>query len=282
MSSLDLNTFSHPVWTIGSTNQLVAELVFGAAALGALVYCISVARREGKPWPLFVFCGAALTVVYEPFNNLLGHCGYPTDQHTLIDFLGRQIPLYIGFVYIFYFAAPVTWLMQRFEAGITKRRLVRYYAVGVLLCAAFEPLFCNGAVGLKWWHYYGDNQPLAFTGLPMWWWFVNPMCVFANAYVFHMLRKHVFTREIQTAMFVPLGVLCVFAWHAAAGIPVYIAIIGTEGKTLTTLATFASLGIVAMLMWIIAQTVTVEERATALAREHPRPVPARQPEPLGV
>lgn len=278
-----IQTFDHPLWSIGSGEQLTAELLFGAAALAALVYCVRVSLRRGQKWPLFVFGGAALTVVYEPLNNLLGHCAYPeVGQHTYIDMFGRQIPLFIGFVYMFYFAAPVTWLMQRYEAGISARRLAKYYAVGVVLCAAFEPVFCNGDIGLKWWHYYGDNQALAFTGLPMWWWFVNPMCVFANAYVFHLLRKHVLTSDAQTALFVPLGLLCVIAWHLTAGLPMYITIIGTDGKTLTTLATFGSIAIAGMYMWIIGRTVTVPEAAPAAERAPDGRRVAPRPEPLGV
>ena len=93
---------------------------------------------------LFLFAGAALTVTYEPFNNLLGHCAYPIiHQHMAIDFVGQRIPWYIVFVYAFYFGAPITWMMTRYEAGITKQQLARYYAVGVVICAAFESYFTH-------------------------------------------------------------------------------------------------------------------------------------------
>ena len=43
--------------------------------------------------------GAALTITYEPFNNLLGHCAYPLiGQNTVINMVGQRIPLYILFV----------------------------------------------------------------------------------------------------------------------------------------------------------------------------------------
>src|SRR5438067_1705765 len=97
-------TFPHPIWSIRSGHQLFAELLFGFVALATLAYCVRVAQRERRPWPLFLFAGAALTVTYEPFNNLLGHCAYPiVGQHMAIDFVGQRIPWYIVFVYAFYF-----------------------------------------------------------------------------------------------------------------------------------------------------------------------------------
>ena len=46
-------TFPHPIWSISSGEQTTAELVFGAAALLSLIYCVAVARRERKLWPVF-------------------------------------------------------------------------------------------------------------------------------------------------------------------------------------------------------------------------------------
>src|SRR3977135_3605746 len=108
-------TFPHPVWAISSGEQTIAEVVFGLAALGTLIYCIAVARRTHRLGPLFAFGGAGLTITYEPFNNLLGHCAYPLiGQHTAVNFVGQKVPVYILFVYMFYFAAPSVWLTPRF------------------------------------------------------------------------------------------------------------------------------------------------------------------------
>jgi hypothetical protein len=246
-------TTSFPAFTTSSGSQLAAEILFGLAALVTVGYCANVSRRERAAWPMFVAVGAALTIFYEPFNNVLGHCGYPTDQHTLLHSLGRNIPWFIGFVYTFYFGIPVTWLVQRFDRGVTGRQLARYYAVAVVICAAFEPYF----VHLNLWRYYGDNQALNMTGLPAFWWFANPMCVFAVATVVHLLRWHVLTRQAQSAIFMPLGVLTVFASHGSASIPVFMAVNGTTGRFWTTLATVATIGLSAMYMWLIARLVCI-------------------------
>jgi hypothetical protein len=245
-------TFPHPLWSISSYQQTAAEVTFGLVALISLAYCIAVARRERKLWPLFVFGGAALTITYEPFNNLLGHCAYPLlGQHTAIDFVGQKIPLYILFVYAFYFSVPVVWLMQRFEAGITMRQLAKYFAVALVLCAAFEPFF----ITQDWWKYTGQ-QPLSFTGLPMWWWFVNPMSVFAVAGLLHLLKRHVLTDDRQTALLVVFGPLSVFAFHGSAAVPLYIGI-NAHSMTDAVIGTFGSIAIAITYMWIVARAVTV-------------------------
>jgi len=277
-----LVTFPHPIWSISSGEQTVAELVFGAAALVSLIYCVNVARRQQKLWPLFAFGGAALTITYEPFNNLLGHCAYPLiGQDTAINFVGQKVPLYILFVYMFYFAVPATWLTQRFDAGITTRQLAKYYGVAVVLCAAFEPFF----VSQYWWRYTG-HQPLNMTGLPMWWWFVNPMCVFAQAAVYHLLKRHVLRSDLGSAIFVLIGPLSVFATHGSAAVPLYIGI-NAHNMGFAVAGTFGAIAIAFMYMWIIGRAVTVSEPATVAAAARREPVPARvaapsTAEPLGV
>jgi len=253
-------TFPHPLWSIDSYQQTWAEVAFGLAALLTLVYCFSVARKRGESWPLFVFLGAGLTITYEPFNNLLGHCAYPLiGQHTAINLVGQKIPFYILFVYMFYFAAPSVWLAQRFEAGISMRRLARYYAIAVVLCAAFEPFF----VSQYWWRYTG-HQPLNMTGLPMWWWFVNPMCVFGCGAIYHLMRKHVLTSDRQSVMFIVLGPLSVFATHGSAAVPLNIGI-NAHNMGYAVAGTFGSIALALMYMWIIGRLVTVPEPAMATA-----------------
>ena len=262
-----MNADTIPIWGYGSGEQLFAELLFGGAALATLVYCIVLARREAKLWPVCVFAGSALLVTYEPFNNFLGNCTYPTvDQHTVISYFGRDVPVYTWFIYMFYFSVAVPVLMRRFEQGVTMRRLWRYYGVGVLTCAAFEPLFISSAVGLEWWRYFGDNQALDFSGMPMWWWFANAMVVCVTAMVFHLLRTHVLRSDRQTLLFVPLEPLILFAAHGSAAVPVYIAVKSSDGTTWTTLATVATIAISVLYVWLLGKTVT---RAVAPAAATP-------------
>jgi hypothetical protein len=251
-------TFPHPIWSISSGHQLFVELLFGGVALATLIYCATVARRTRHPWPLFLFGGAALTVTYEPFNNLLGHCAYPiVHQHMAIDFVGQRIPWYIVFVYAFYFGAPITWMMTRYEAGITKRQLVSYYAIAVVICAAFEPYFTHHG----YWKYTG-YQPLSWTGLPMWWWFVNPMCLFAIAAILHLLKRHVLKGAWESAVFILACPLGCFATHGSAAVPLNIGI-NAHSHALATVGSLGAIAIGLLYMGLVGRVVCVPEEAMA-------------------
>jgi hypothetical protein len=272
--------FPQFAWT--GSEQTIAELIFGLNALGALAYCIFVAQRERKLWPLYVFIAAALVVFYEPFCNVLGHVAWAEiNQHTVFTLFGRDVPLAVCLIYMFYFGAPVTWLMLRMQAGVTSGQLWRYYGIGVLVAAAFEPLLCNGNIGIQWWLYYGDNQPLAFTGLPMYWPFISATCVFATAAVFHLMRRYLFDGDDRKAwLFIPVGPLVTWAVHGSASAPVFAALSSgwsEVGTTITCLMTIAfSIG----WMWLFARLVSVDEPVPAVSSPAFSSTRAREPATL--
>ena len=261
-----LTEYNKPIFDIGSGDQLFGELLFGGAALLALIYCVHVARQRGEVWPLFVFAGATLTAAYEPFNNVLAHCAYPEiGQHTVFTFLNQSMPLYIVFAYMFYFAAPCTELVQRFERGMTMRDLAIAYAGAVVLCAAFEPYFVHH----EYWKYIGA-QPFNFIGIPLFWWFVNAMSVFAIAATYHLMREHILTRDWQSICFVVIGPLMMFAMHGSASVPAQIGI-NAPGELAGQLGSFGSIAIALLYMWIIGRAVTVTEPQPASIDERARP-----------
>jgi hypothetical protein len=243
-------------------------VLFGAMAIGAFVYCVRFSRRERQLWPLSVYGGSLLLVVYEPFNNLLAHCAYPAGGPTILSYLGQHIPVSTWMIYIFYFSVAVPLLLKKLEDGLTMRQMWRYYAIAVAICAAFEPLFANPHLGIRWWYYYGDNQALNFTGMPMFWWFANAMVVCSTAMIFQLLRRHVLRSDRESLLFIPLEPLLLFGVHGSAAIPVYVAITSAGSKWLTALATIGSIAISFLYMSLLgrATTVPVPEPAGAPAR----------------
>lgn len=257
----------YPVYAISSGSQTTSELLFGGLAILALLYCARLARRKRAIWPLAVFGGSMLLITYEPINNFLGHCAYPTPgQHTMLSYLGQHVPWSTWFIYMFYFSVAVPFVMGRLEQGITMRTLWRYYGVAVLICAAFEPLFANVHLGVRWWFYYGDNQALNFTGLPMFWWFANAMVVLVTAMTFHLLRKHLFDRDRQTLSFILLEPLILIGVHGSAGIPYYVAVTSAHSKSLSTLGLAGSVAISLFYMALFGKAVTVPEGAQPAAQ----------------
>ena len=260
---------ARPNWELSAGHELVANVLFGVVGLLALGYCVHLARRERRSYPLFVFLGAGLSVFYEPINNVLGHCTYPEiGQVTWIETFGRRIPTYIGPVYFFYFSATILWLMGRIRAGVTTRRWWTYYSVGVAACTSFELV----PIHYGWWKYYGGNQGLRILGFPMWWWFVNPMCLFAMATLFHFLRKHVITDGLSPLL-VLLWPMALFATHGSAAIPVYTALNSTSSTAVTTLATLLTIGLALMVMTLTGKLVAVDGRRDTGATLTVTPVP---------
>lgn len=255
---------AYPIYGIGAGEVLAAYLIFGGASLATLLYCIRVARRESQPWPLAVFGGSALLITYEPFNNFLAHCGYPTgpDQHEMLGWFGQHVPWMTWLIYMFYFSFAVPLLVQWLDRGMRMKTFFKFYACVVAACAAFEPVFCNANLGVRWWYYYGDNQALDFTGLPMFWWFANAMAVVGMGAIFHLLKKHVFTNNAQQWLFVPLAPLALFALHTSASAPVFTAIQATDSELLSSLATLATVGISVFYVWLLAASACTRRVAT--------------------
>jgi hypothetical protein len=254
----------YPVFAISETASLIEYLLFGGLALITLVYCVHLARRQRQLWPLFVFGGSALLVIYEPFNNLLAQCAYPSagaGAHTaMLTWFGQHVPWTTWLIYMFYFSFAVPQLMQRLERGMTVREFISFWAITAAICAAFEPLFAH-TKGLRWWYYYGANQALDFTGMPMFWVVANSMVVVAMGVTFYLLKKYVLTRDIQTALFVPLAPLILFGVHGSAGIPVFVAISDGVSEFWSTIATFASFAISFMYLWLMARMVCASQTA---------------------
>jgi hypothetical protein len=239
---------------------------------------------HGASGPLTVFGGSMLLITYEPINNFLGHCAYPTPgQHTMLSYLGQHVPWSTWLIYMFYFSVAVPFVMRRLERGITMRTLWAYYAVAVVICAAFEPLFANVHLGVRWWFYYGDNQALNFTGLPMFWWFANAMVVLVTAMTFHLLKKHLFDRDWQTLAFIALEPLILIAVHGSAGMPYYIAITSAHSKGLSTLGLAGSIAVSLLYMALFGKAVTIPaESPTHEPAGTASPVAARARVTVGV
>ncbi|HKN39016.1 MAG TPA: hypothetical protein VJ456_07910 [Acidimicrobiia bacterium] len=248
-----------PNWELSSGHEVVANVLFGVVGLLALGYCVHLARRDRTRWPLFVFLGSGLAVFYEPINNVLGHCTYPEiSQVTWISTLGRRIPTYIGPVYFFYFSAPILWLMGRIRAGVTTRQWWTYYSVGVVACTCFELI----PIHYGWWKYYGANQGLRVLGFSMWWWFANPMCLFAMAALFHFLREQVLTDRLSPLLVV-LWPMALFATHGSAAVPVYTALNSTANTAVTSLAVLLTIGLALMVVALTGKLVAIDARRPA-------------------
>jgi hypothetical protein len=243
--------------------------------VAALGYCIWLARRERKIWPLMVWlCGAPMTL-WEPMQNIVTHVVYPEiGQHTAFVIYDRPMPVYLVLVYMCYFGLWVPLLMKKFEDGVSVRQVMKYYFITVVFAAAFEPIPVSV---FGWWTYYGDNQPLKFFGIPIWWFFVNAMVIVGVAAVFAVLRRHVLTADWQTVVFVPGGLFVCGALHHSAGIPAYTAIGSGWSIAVTVPLSLVSCGLAVLWTYLLARLVaapTATPEPTGTSDRAERVVPA--------
>jgi hypothetical protein len=268
-------TLDRPIYGISPGAQLAAELVFGFLTLIALGYCLWLARRERKIWPLMVLLGAAPMTMWESMQNIVTHVVYPEiGQHTAFEIYGRPMPIYLVLLYMSYFGLWVPWLMKKFEDGVSVKRVMTYYFVTVLFAASFEPIPVSV---FKWYTYYGDNQPLKFFGIPIWWFFVNAMVIVGIAAIFATLRKHVLTADWQSVVFIPASLLVCAGLHQSAGVPVYAAIGSGWSSAVTIPAALLSCGLAVVWVYLLARLVaspTANAAPTRVDARSERSVPA--------
>jgi hypothetical protein len=246
-------TLDRPIYGISEASQLAAEIAFGLITLLALGYCVWLARRERKIWPLMVFLSGAPMTLWEPMQNIVTHVAYPEiGQHTAFVIYGRPMPIYLVLVYMCYFGLAVPWLMKKLEGGLTVRQIMTIYAGTVVFAAAFEPVPVSV---FRWWNYYGDNQPLQFFGIPIWWFFVNAMVIVGLAMLFAVLRKHVLTADWQSVAFVPAALLFCGALHHSAGIPIYTAIGSGWSSAVTIPMSLLSCALAVVWVYLMARLV---------------------------
>lgn len=268
-------TLDRPIYGITAGSQLAAELVMGFFALAALVYCLWLARRERKIWPLMVLLGAAPMTVWESMQNIVTHVVYPEiGQHTAFEIYGRPMPIYLVLLYVCYFGVWVPMLMKKFEDGVSVQLVMKYYAVTVVFAFAFEPVPVHV---FKWWTYYGDNQPLKFFGIPIWWFFVNAMVIVGIAAIFTAVRKHVLTADWQSVAFIPASLLVCAGLHQSAGVPVYAAIGSGWNSAVTIPASLLSCAVAIVWVSLLARLIarpTARAKPAGVDNQSERSVPA--------
>lgn len=243
-------------YAISAGSQLTAELVFGTGAVLALVYCAYLARKERKIWPLMVWLGGGVMTLWEPMQNIVTNVVYPADgQHTAFVIYDLKMPVYLVLLYMTYFGLTVPWIMRKIEAGVTVGWLMKVYFAMVAFAAAFEPVPVHL---MGWYHYHGDNQPLEFFGIPIWWFFVNAMVIVGLSIIFAAVRKHVLTADWQSVVFVPASLLVCGGLHHSAGIPVYTAIGSGWSIAVTIPMSLISCGLAVLWVYLLARLVAVD------------------------
>ena len=238
-----------PSYGIPDTVEYPAIAICAALALASLIFCVVLARRRRSMLPLYLFAAGALTVFFEPYPDVLGLAVFPQEgQVHWISGLGRDIPMYIGFIYLFYWAPAWLTMVDLLQRGITPRRYWALCGIMVVATCAIELI----PLHFRMWQYYG-SQPLRLGGFPLWWGFINGHSFIASSVVLVLLLRVLpANRRFLLVVLMPAVVLAV---HTGGAMPGYSTVATTSNPTVTWLGTLGAMAFCTLLCWVYSLVV---------------------------
>ena len=225
---------------------------------------------QGKG-PLLLVCmlGGSMACLWEPIVDTLGLC-YIREGARLSTFssMGRDFPLFINFVYIWYVGGLAYLAYRVYQNGITTKQLFMLYALDACINIGLEsPGVLMGA-----YEYYGP-QPLNFWGLPLWWPPVNSTMPIVAAFLVYKMGPYLTGARILAVIpFMPMADGLV---NGALAWPVWTALNTDLGFWATYPAAVVTFGLGALAVWVMSKGLPVEETVSVpLVTGRQQPVPA--------
>ena len=183
-------------------------------AAGILLY-----RRTRSVLPLLVLPAGFVTVVVEATVAHLGYVWHPIiGQTEPYNSYGMSIPVYLGFVYAFYFGLTyLCGLGRAASAPFTKGWLWGAAGLGAIGAFVMEiPVVRTGI-----WIYYGPQSLWIWKDtLPVCWVFMNVACLFTATTAVLLLRH--WLRGWRALGIIPLSPIAAYMGHIGAGFPWYL------------------------------------------------------------
>ncbi len=202
--------------------------------------------------PLLMYCliGGGIACLFEPIVDTLGLCYIRQDASlTTFSSMGRDFPLFINFVYIWYVGGLAYLAYRIFSTGVTRKAVFQLYLIDVFINIWLEsPGVLMGA-----YEYYGP-QPLNFWGLPLWWVCVNPLMPLTAGALIYRLREHLPGWRLALVIaFIPMadGI-----GNGAAAWPVWTALNLDAPLLVSHLAWLVTLGLALTFVWVLSFVVS--------------------------
>jgi hypothetical protein len=209
-------------------------------AVLSAIYAIHVAQREADAYPLFIFLGAGLAIALEPVGDIFTQVVYPhLEQVSLFSAWGRSMPLWMLPNYLFFFCAPVLWLMRNtIRRDVSATKWWGTYVTLTVLVAAFEMPGINASS----WKYYGVVRPWTINTYPIWVAFNNAQCLLSTATAVHLLRR-AGVGGTRAYWYIALVPLVIAGSHIAPSLPVATATHSGAGITVVNAAALLTIAL---------------------------------------
>jgi hypothetical protein len=248
----------HPNSVMPYTPEIIFTIFLGIPVLIGVVFAIRHLMTGRGPLLIMCLLGGSIACVWEPIVDTLGLC-YIKEGATLTTFssMGRDFPLFINFVYIWYVGGLAYLAYRIYANGITKKALFLLYGMDACINIVLEsPGVLMGA-----YEYYGP-QPLNFWGLPLWWVCVNPLMPMIIGALIYRLKPYLPGWKIMAI--IPLIPMSDGLANAATAWPVWTALNSDSSLLVSHLAWAVTLGLALYVVWILAFVVARPESEVAI------------------
>jgi hypothetical protein len=232
---------------IASSAALYVTLaVLGAAALLLGAHCAVRAVRSRSAIPLLALLGGVLALPIEPFWDVNVDFTFAANSHPIaLTAFGRQIPLYLAFVYPAFIGWGSMLVHRLIRKRIGVRRLLALPLVFLVADAAIE----IAGIRLRLWSYYGP-QPLTIASWPLLFGALNGAIPLVGGAMLAALEGRLAGwRRPLLALVVPSAYVGVYA---VAGWPMWVALNADVPRWVDWLAAGAAVGISAIVVGLVA------------------------------
>ena len=240
---------AHPTTPMPFVPEVIFTIFLGIPVVVMVYFAIKHLLTGRGPLLTYCLIGGGIACLFEPIVDTLGLC-YIRQQATMTTFssMGRDFPLFINFVYIWYVGGLAYLAYRIFSTGVTRKAVFQLYLIDVFINIWLEsPGVLMGA-----YEYYGP-QPLNFWGLPLWWVCVNPlMPLTAGALIYKMSPHLPGWRLALVIAFIPMadGI-----GNGAAAWPVWTALNLNAPLLVSHLAWLVTLGLALTFVWVLSYVV---------------------------
>lgn len=240
---------AHPTTPMPFVPEVLFTIFLGIPVLFGVFFAIKHLVTGRGPLLAYCLIGGGIACLFEPIVDTMGLC-YIRQQAVTTTFssMGRDFPLFINFVYIWYVGGLAYLACRIYQTGVTRKAVFQLYLIDVFINIWLEsPGVLMGA-----YEYYGP-QPLNFWGLPLWWVCVNPlMPMTAGALIYRLSPQLRGARLALVIAFIPMadGIA-----NGAAAWPVWTALNLNANLVFTYAAWLITLGLALTCVWILSFVV---------------------------
>ncbi len=149
---------------VGAAGQFVATGLTFALAAAAVLYVVTLWRREGITWPFFLLISGGLTCLMEPlYDHLYGLWFYEENQWNLYETFGSSQPVWVPAAYLAFYGGASVFVARTLARRPDMRTVWSMYGAVALMSLAAEITY----VSVLDVYSYQDSQPFEVLGYPV-------------------------------------------------------------------------------------------------------------------